>query len=84
MSLKSDDNIQTVFSNQQNSSSKINTFNVKDIDPNILCEIFKIILEKPVISEFDVAMTKMILGETLRTKKITRKEYNTFYIKYSV
>ena len=69
-------------SDKQDSSSKTITFIVKDIDPNILCEKLNIILEKLVESEIVVATMKMIIGETLRTKKITRTEYNTLYIKH--
>ena len=52
--------------------------NITDTDPNHLCGKLKEILSKPDMSENDYIMSKMILDELIRTKCISRKEYNGF------
>ena len=68
MSHGSDVNNPTDSSEKQYRSSKTSSFNVLDIDPNILCEEIKVIVEKAVRSKNDITMYKMIIDEFLRTK----------------
>ena len=67
-----------VRSRKQTKSSKqtISNDNIIDSDPNHLCGKLREILSKPEMSENDYTMSKMILDELLRTKSITRKNYN--------
>ena len=81
LSLRSDVNMQTDFSDKQDSSRKRNTFKVIDIDPIFLCGKLKITLEKPVKSKNKIVETKMILDELFRTKSITRKQYQLLQTK---
>ena len=60
--VKVDDNSSTAF--------------VEDIDPDILCEILRINLEKVDKSEMDNIKSEAIINELLRTKKITQKQYS--------
>ena len=53
-----------------------NTENIFDNDPNLLCDKLKEILSKPDMVESDYSMSKMILDELLKTKCISRKDYN--------
>ena len=50
--------------------------NIIDCDPNLLCDKLREILSKPDKIESDYIMTKMIIDELLRTKCISRKEFN--------
>ena len=50
--------------------------NITDVDPNHLCGKFREILTKPDMIDSDYTMSKMILDELLRTKSISRKDYN--------
>ena len=77
LSIKSDVNTPTDSSDKQDRPSKTISFNVVDIDLYILCEKLKVIVQKPVRSEIDITMYKMIMDEFLRTKKITRQEHET-------
>ena len=52
--------------------------NIIDSDPNHLCDKLREILSKSDMTENDSAMSKMILNELIRTKSITRKDYNAF------
>ena len=54
----------------------ISNNNIADVDPNLLCDKLKEILSKPDMVESDYSMSKMILDELLRTKCISRKDYN--------
>ena len=73
-----------VRSVRQNKSKKQASSNKQDIsiniifdnDPNLLCDKLRENLSKPNMFENDYTMTKMILDELLRTKCISRKEYN--------
>ena len=53
-----------------------NNNNIPDVDPNHLCNKLREILSKLDIIESDYTMSKMILDELLRTKSISRKDYN--------
>ena len=66
------------ISNKQDCSNKqdISINNIIDSDPNHLCDKLREILSKPDMLENDYTMSKMILDELLRTKCISRKEYN--------
>ena len=68
ISLKSDVGIQTDF------SGKLDT--VIGVDPNILVEKFKSFCDKTFKTENDFEEVEMILGEFLRIKAITIKQYN--------
>ena len=50
--------------------------NIIDCDPNLLCDKLREILSKSDMKENDYTMTKMIIDELLRTKCISRKQYN--------
>ena len=65
-------------SNKHDCSNKqdISINNIIDSDPNILCDKMREILSKPDMVESDYTMLKMILNELLRTKCISRKQYN--------
>ena len=73
-----------VRSRKQNSSNKqdkpskqdISSNNIIDMNPNVLCDKLRDILSKPDMTESDYTMSKMLLDELLRTKSITRKDYN--------
>lgn len=54
----------------------ISNNNIADVDPNLLCDKLKEILSKPDMVESDYSMSKMILDELLKTKCISRKDYN--------
>ena len=58
-----------------------NTAYVEDIDPNILCDILRIILEKVDKVEMDNIKSEAIINELLRTKIITQKQYSILYRK---
>ena len=49
---------------------------ITDVDPNLLCDKLREILEKPDRIESDSAMIKMIVAELLRVKAITKRQYN--------
>ena len=70
-----------VRSRKQTKSSKqsISNDNIIDSDSNHLCGKLREILSKPDMSENDYTMSKMILDELLRTKSITRKNYNAIF-----
>ena len=55
----------------------ISIINIIDSDPNHLCDKLREILSKSDMSENEYTMSKMILDELLRTKSITRKDYNS-------
>ena len=65
-------------SNKHDCSNKqdISINNIIDSDPNLLCDKLREILSKPDMLENDYTMLKMILNELLRTKCISRKQYN--------
>ena len=65
-------------SNKQGCSNKqdISINNIIDSDPILLCDKLREILSKPDMVENDYTMSKMILDELLRTKCISRKDYN--------
>ena len=67
-----------VRSRKQTKSRKqaISNNNIIDVDPNHLCDKLREILSKPDMIERDHTMSKMILDELLRTKSISRKDYN--------
>ena len=69
-----------VRSRKQTKSKKqsISNNNIIDADPNHLCDKLREILSKPDMLENDYTMCKMILDELLRTKCISRKDYNAF------
>ena len=89
---KTDASTQTDFSDQLNSLNKqikskkrtiskkldITINNIADNDPNLLCDKLKEILSKPDMLESDYTMSKMILDELLKTKCISKKDYNGF------
>ena len=91
-SPKSDASTQTDFADELDLSNKqvrsrkqtkskkqaISNNNIIDADPNRLCDKLREILSKPDMSENDYTMSKMILDELLRTKSVTRKDYNAF------
>ena len=54
----------------------ISNDNIIVSDPNHLCEKVREILSKPDMLENDYTMSKMILDELIRTKSVTRKDYN--------
>ena len=56
----------------------ISNDNIIDSDPNQLCDKLREILSKPNMIASDYTMSKMILDELLRTKSISRKDYNAF------
>ena len=58
-----------------------NTVYVEDIDPNILCDILRINLEKVDKTEMDNIKSEAIINELLRTKNITQKQYSVLYKK---
>ena len=58
-----------------------NTAYVKDIDPDVLCDILRIILEKVEKTEMDNLKSEAIINELLRTKNITQKQYSVLYRK---
>ena len=58
-----------------------NTVYVKDIDPNILCDILRINLEKVDKTEMDNIKSEAIINELLRTRNITQKQYSVLYKK---
>ena len=66
-------------SNKQDCSDKQDiTINcIIDTNPNHLCDKLREILSKPDKIESDYTMSKMILDELLRTKCLSRKDYNT-------
>ena len=70
-----------VRSRKQTKSKKqsISNNNIIDADPNHLCDKLREILSKPDMLENDYTMSKMILDELLRTKCISRKEYNAIF-----
>ena len=76
LSLKSDANTQTHFPDKQDSSRK-QTLNYKNIDPNLLCDKLRENLGKLDRSESDNITTKMIVDELLRNECITQKQYKT-------
>ena len=92
ISPKSDVSTQTDFSDELDISYKqvrskkqtksrkqtISNNNIIDVDPNHLCDKLREILTKPDMIESDYTMSKMILDELLRTKCISRKDYNAF------
>ena len=67
-----------VISRKQTKSRKqaISNNNIIDVDPNHLCNKLRELLSKPDMIESDHTMSKMILDELLRTKSISRKDYN--------
>ena len=68
---------QDCTNNQECSNIEDITINsIIDADPDRLCDKLGEILSKPNMSENDYTMSKMILDELLRTKSISRKEYN--------
>ena len=75
---ESDISYKQVRSRKQTKSRKqaISNKNIKDVDPNHLCDKLRKILSKPNMIESDHTMSKMILDELLRTKSISRKDYN--------
>ena len=89
-SPKSDVGTQTDFSDELDSSNKevksrkqikskkqaISNNNIIDSDPNHLCDKLREILSKTDMLENDYIMCKMILDELLRTKCMSRKDYN--------
>ena len=91
-SPKSDSSTETDFSdeldvsykqvrsrNQKNSRKQaISNNNIIDVDPNHLCDKLREILSKPDMIKSDYTMSKMILDELLRTKCLSRKDYNAF------
>ena len=53
---------------------------MKDIDPNIICDkMLEVFGKKPVKSQIDVTMYKVIWDELLRTENITQKQYNNLW-----
>ena len=60
--IKVDDNSKTVY--------------VEDIDPDILCDILRISLEKVDKSETDNIKSEAIINGLLRTKNKTQKQYS--------
>ena len=88
---KSDASSQTDFSDElditykqfrsrkQTKSRKqaISNNNIINVDPNHLCDKLREVLSKPDMIESDYAMSKTILDELLRTKCISRKDYNS-------
>ena len=50
--------------------------NITDVDPNHLCGKLREILTKPDMIDSDYTMSKMTLDELLRTKSLSRKDYN--------
>ena len=66
-------------SNKQICADKqdISNNNIIDTHPNLLCDKLKEFLSKPDMVESDYTMSKMILDELLRTKCISRKDYNS-------
>ena len=76
----SDISYKQVRSGKQTKSTKqtISNDNIIDTDPNHLCDKLREILSKPDMLENDYTMSKMILDELLRTKSITRRNYNAF------
>ena len=89
-SPKSDASTQTDFSdeidNKQVRSRKqtkarkqvISNNNILNTDPNLLCDKLREILSKPDLKESDYTMSKTISDELLRTRCVSRKEYNAF------
>ena len=71
LSLKSDVGVQTNFSDKQ-------TNNYKDIDPNILIELFGKYYSGCYNDEQSIAEAEAILGELLRVAAITCEQYNKF------
>ena len=69
-----------VRSRKQTKSKKqaISNNNITDTDPNLLCDKLREILSKSDMTESDYTMSKMILDELLRTKCISRNDYNSF------
>ena len=65
-------------SRKQTKSSKQSISNniIGKDDPNQLCDKLRENSSKPNMGESDYTMSKMILDELLRTKCISRKEYN--------
>ena len=48
-----------------------------DVDPNHLCDKLREVLSKSYMIENDYTMSKMILDELLRTKCVSRRDYNS-------
>ena len=71
-STKKDDLINHDSSNIED----ISIINIYDNDPNRLCDKLREILSKSDMIESDYTMSKMILDELLRTRCISKKEYN--------
>ena len=71
-STKKDDLINHDSSNIED----ITINNIYDNDPNRLCDKLREILSKSDMIESDYTMTKMILDELLRSKCISKKQYN--------
>ena len=64
---------------KRNSLSKheVSSKTLIDIDPNTLVEKLQIIWAQPIKTKTDVMPGRMIIGELLGTKNVTRREYNT-------
>ena len=76
-------------SSEQNSSRKRNSTSEQitaskqdiwsnsliDVDPNIPCDKLRSNLEKPIKSESDIVLNKMLLDELLRVEALTKKQY---------
>ena len=83
-SNKQDISKNQVRSSKQDSSNKqarpskrdFSSNNLIDNDPTVLFDKLREFLGKPVKSESDVLVTKMIIVDLLRSKSITRKQYN--------
>ena len=77
LSLKSDVGIQTDFSDKQVSSRK-QTTNYKNIDPNILIELFGKYYSGWYNGDQSIAEAAAILGELRRVEAITCEHYDKF------
>ena len=67
-----------VSTRKQDDSNKqdISVNYITDVDPDLLCDKLREILEKPDRIESDNTMIKMIIDELLGVKALTKKQYN--------
>ena len=70
-----------VSTRKQDDSNKQDISNnyITDVDPDLLCDKLREILEKPDRIETDNTMIKRIIDELLRVKAITKRQYNIMY-----
>ena len=73
---------QDSINNQECSNIEdISINNIKNADPDLLCDKLRETLSKSIMLESDYTMAKMIIDELLRVNCITRKQHNAMFKK---